>query len=51
MKTVTVHVSTNKVGSKCSDEIEVEDDATDDEIEEAAKEVMFNMIEWNYDIT
>lgn len=50
MKTIKVHVSTNRVGSECSDEFEVEDDTTEKEIEEMAKDAMFNMIEWNYDV-
>lgn len=45
---IVVSVSTNKIGSKCTDEFEIEDDAAEDDIEEAARECMFNMIEWNY---
>lgn len=40
---------TSKVGSKCKETIEVEDDCTEEEIEELAREVMFNMIEWGYE--
>lgn len=48
MRTITVTVSTDKVGSLCSDTFEVDDDATDEFIEAEAREVMFNMIEWNW---
>lgn len=50
MKRVTVRVSTNRVGSECKDSFEVEDDATEEEIEEMAKDAMFSMIEWNWDV-
>ena len=43
------YVSTNKVGSECEFEFEVEDDATEGAIEEAAREAMFDRIEWNYE--
>lgn len=51
---VIVHVSTNRVGSEVSDEIEVEvdDNATPDEIEDAvefeAKEWMWNNVEFGF---
>jgi hypothetical protein len=48
MKRYIVYASTNKVGSECTDEIEVDDDATEEEIEEAARDVAFNMIEWGW---
>lgn len=41
-------ISTNKVGSECKFEFEMDDDATDEEIEEAAREAAFNYIEWDY---
>lgn len=49
MQKIIVTIQTNKVGSECSDEFEIDDDATDEQIEEAAKDVMWNMAEWNWD--
>jgi hypothetical protein len=49
MKSFTGCVSTNKVGSECEFEFEVEDDATEEEIEAAAREAMFDHIEWNFE--
>ncbi len=48
MKKIMVSVSTKKVGSTCDCELEFEDDATEAEIEEAARDAMFDMIEWNW---
>lgn len=45
---VEVIVSTGKVGSERRAEIEVDDEATDDAIEEVAKEAMFELIEWTW---
>lgn len=50
MKTIRVYVSTNKVGSQCETSFQVEDNLSDEEIEEFAKEAMFDLIEWNYTI-
>lgn len=50
MKKIRVTVSTDKVGSETYDEIEVEDDATEAEIETQAKEAMFEMIEWDWKV-
>ncbi len=41
-------IETNKVGSRCEFEFEVEDDATEEEIEEEAKDAAFACIEWGY---
>lgn len=49
MKKFRVTVSTNLVGSKVWHDFEVEDDATPEEIEREAREVMFELIEWNYE--
>ena len=49
MKKIKVSIKTLYTGSLCEDCIEVEDNLTDDEIEEIAKEAAFNMIEWWYD--
>lgn len=48
MRKIEVYVETNKTGSRCSTVIEVDDDATDDEIERPAREAMFEMIEWGW---
>ena len=48
MKRIRVSVETNKVGSRCETVIEVEDTATEKQIEEDARDAMFNMIEWNF---
>lgn len=48
MKVITVYVRTNKINSQCEMQIEVEDDATEDEIEEQAQEVMYSMMEWGW---
>lgn len=49
MQKIRVSIRTQKVGSECTDHFEIEDDATDDEIEDAAKEVIWNMAEWNWE--
>lgn len=41
-------ISTDKIGSTCEFEFEVEDTATDDEIEQAARDAAFEHIEWNF---
>ena len=48
MKTIIVSVTTGYVGAKVKCEIEVADDATDDEIEELALMAMHGMIEWSW---
>lgn len=45
----TGSVSTNKVGSEDQFEFEVDDDATEEQIEEAGREAMFERIEWFYE--
>lgn len=49
MKKITVTTHTGFPGCVHVDEIEVEDDATEEEIEEACKEVAFERIEWYYE--
>ena len=49
MKTIKVHVSTNRVGSGDYKEFEVDDGASLEEIEELAREEMFDMIEWYWE--
>lgn len=50
MKTYKGYVATNKVGSDCEFEFEADDDATEDEIEELAREAIFEQIEWNFEV-
>lgn len=50
MKQIKGYIKTNKVGSTCEFEFEIEDDATPEEIEEWAKEAAFENIEWSYTI-
>lgn len=50
MKTVKVWIATRKVGSQCETSFEIEDDATDKEIEEIAQECVWEMAEWNWEI-
>ena len=49
MKTIKVHVSTNRVGSGDYKEFEVYDEVSLEEIEELAREEMFDMIEWHWE--
>jgi hypothetical protein len=42
-------IKTDKVGSLCEFKFEVENDASDTDIEEIAKECAFELIEWNYE--
>lgn len=46
-------ISTNKIGSKCEDVVEFGDDEwnemTEEDREEAMKELAFNHIEWSYE--
>ena len=44
-----VRVKTDVSGSECEDEILVPDNASDEFIEQEAKEAAMNMIEWNYE--
>lgn len=48
MKKIRVYVSTGIVGSKRTDEIEVPDDADEDTIDEMARDMMFEMIDWGW---
>jgi len=41
-------ISTNVNGSECEFEFEVSENATEEEIEEEAKEAAFNWINWEY---
>lgn len=48
-KKIRVWVRTSKVQSLCETEIEVEADLEDEALEEAAKDAMFEMINWSYE--
>ena len=48
-----VYVSTNKVGSESETDLEIDDEdfknMSEKEFEDQMREVMFEMIEWNYE--
>lgn len=48
MKKITGWIATDKVGSKCEFDFEIEDYATPEEIEEEARNAAFEMIDWAY---
>jgi len=49
---IEVHVSTNRVGSRNSVIIEVDNDLSANELREAALDAMFeHLIEWGYKLT
>ena len=50
MKTVKVYRESSYVGAEEEYEIEVEDDATEEEIAEAAYEVIFANLNWYYEV-
>jgi len=45
---IEVYVSTNRVGSKCSTIIEIDDDSTPEQIEEIAGETKDKLVEWGW---
>lgn len=49
---IRVSISTQKVGSECTDVVEFDrnvwDAMTDDEKEDACREAAFNMVEWHW---
>ncbi len=49
MKTFRYYISMSVSGSKCEDVFSVEDDATEEEIEETAREYAFGEIDWGYE--
>lgn len=49
MKRIRVTVRTNISGSETSRVIEIDDNATDEEIQEVAEETKNEMIEWYYE--
>ena len=48
MRRFRVYAETPKVGSKVFDCVEVDDDATDKEIEKECRDCAMNLIEWGY---
>lgn len=50
MKTIRVTVSLGLVGCRRSETIEVEDDCSEDEIEEMARDTMYSLIEWGWSV-
>lgn len=48
MQRIHVSIRTNNVGSECNDYFDIEADATADEIEEAARDAAFNLMEWDF---
>jgi hypothetical protein len=48
MRQFTGVIRTDKIGSECEFEFEVEDDATTEQIDAEAREAAFNFIEWSY---
>ncbi len=48
MKRIEVRVGTNKVRSEMTRTFDVDDDASDECIDEEAKKVMLTMIEWDW---
>ena len=45
---IRVEVSTNKVGSKSTREVELDDDTPDEDIDQIVEDVKNEMIEWNW---
>ena len=50
MKKVKWFISLGLVGCIIEDEFEVEDDTTEEEIEELAGEVAFSVIDWGWEV-
>ena len=48
MKKIKVWLNTGFAGANYEDEFEVEDDATNEEIEEEARDLAFNRIDWGW---
>ena len=46
---VKVWIETDKVGSRCEEVIEVDDDASDDTVEEHARETAYQFVSWSYE--
>jgi hypothetical protein len=48
MRTIVWNLETSMQGANWDGEIEVEDDATDQEIDEMVREEVFNIISWGW---
>lgn len=48
MKTIEWHIETGMQGAEWNGEVEIEDDATDEEIEETVRQEVFNIVSWNW---
>ncbi len=48
MRKFSGHISLSLQGCKIKFTFEMPDDATDEEIEEAAKDAAFNFLDWSY---
>lgn len=48
MRTIEWSLETSQQGADWSGEIEVEDDATNDEIDQLVREEVFNIISWGW---
>ncbi len=46
---IKVSVSTRLVGSKVTEIIELDDDMSEDELEDIGQQTMFDMIDWNWE--
>jgi len=50
MKIVKGWIETNKFGSRCDFEFEVEDDTPPEDIEEMARDAAFENMDWSYEV-
>ena len=50
MRKVTGYIETSKVGSRCTFEFDVDDEASNKEIEELAKETAFEYMDWDFQV-
>lgn len=48
MRTIQWHLSTGQQGCDRSGEIEVEDNATESEIDQLVREEVYNFVEWGW---
>ena len=48
MRKISWNLETSQQGADWSGEIEVEDDATEDEIDDLVREEIFNIISWGW---
>lgn len=50
MKTITWHCETGKQDGDFGDEFEVDDTATDEEIDAMVREEVFNIVSWGWSV-